>query len=457
MDTTQSMNLSINDSPTTDRIMYGKGILAGEWIKNNFSNIIMGIIIFVMIWFLVNIYNDMDKIEDSGSILKNANVYMGAVYHQGCKSKGACCKTCPYITEDDPRLILYKQTQQINTLYDQTKDSIKQDQMMALTATEKITDSSKQSTKSTEWNSIISTQKMASDSIGLILNQLKDLDRQYGEQSSINTELIDAKNRATALGASAVIYKNVFVVSSLHLNSQIMLQYILDVAPEKQQKINGYDQKVISASMAANTSSESISKQYNQISSSINGSIFLDAYNAVSTGTTTSQDIIKHMATLLNMAQSGTDSIEIVVYKLNQINEAYQSCYQIMESFSNDLPGKLPADKMLSLIEANDYESAIIQTALEPDLVPNHRKFAKERQTFESGGGIQSVFDHNNDINPWVGLFGRPTYRRSDGSSVENNDKEPAYTNVLKSIPSQSPDQYMNTSNVGFKTHQWVK
>jgi hypothetical protein len=101
---------------------------------------------------------------------------------------------------------------------------------------------------------------------------------------------------------------------------------------------------------------------------------------------------------------------------------------------------------MTALIQEGDYESAIIQTALEPDLVANHKKFAKERSSFESGGGIQSVRDDDNDVVPWVGLFGRPTYRKSNGASVDISTGAPNDVDVLKSIPSDVPTTLMRKS-----------
>jgi hypothetical protein len=106
----------------------------------------------------------------------------------------------------------------------------------------------------------------------------------------------------------------------------------------------------------------------------------------------------------------------------------------------------MDSDKMTSLIEAGDYESAVIKTALEADIVSNHMKFAKDRSSFESGGGIPSVRDDPNDINPWIGIIGKPSYRKSNGTSAEISS-EP-----LKSIPSEFPDSLMTKSSLRIST-----
>ncbi len=66
----------------------------------------------------------------------------------------------------------------------------------------------------------------------------------------------------------------------------------------------------------------------------------------------------------------------------------------------------------------------------------NHRKFAKERSSFDSGGGVPSVRDDDLDVNPWVGIFGRPSYRKTDGKSAEADNAE----YPLKPITSVNPD-----------------
>ena len=114
----------------------------------------------------------------------------------------------------------------------------------------------------------------------------------------------------------------------------------------------------------------------------------------------------------------------------------------MLDTFNNDLPGTLEADAMSSMIADGNYNYAIVKTALEPEILTNHAKFAKERSTFESGGGVHSIRDDDNDIISWAGLFGRPTYKKSDGkTSIEVSD-EP-----LRAIPSEVPESMMRTSD----------
>jgi len=457
------MNLPIGSGNSDNYNSYSGGVRVGDLIRKNYKDILLGIFIFIILVILgkmaLHSYNDMDDVHTDGTLLDNATTYIEIMYHQPCKSKGGCSRSCPFISEDDPRLIIFKQMDQLDMLYSQTKQGLKDDTLMMNNALERIKQSSTSSTPSAAsnmWPTIMSTAQAASTAIGVILNQVKDLDKQFGEQDAIDIPLMDAKNRATALGAAASIQKNIFVISSVHLNSQIMMQYITNLSTAQQQKVSNYDQLLMNASLSANTGATSISSQYTGYPSVLTSTDYINSYNTVSTSTSGSQNIVASMATLLNLAQSGNDTLKLVASKLPDVINLYQSCTSIVEGFSNDLPGKLSSDKIIELIQNNDYESAIIQTALEPDLVSNHQKFAKERQTFESGGGIQSVTTHDNDVNPWVGLFGRPTYRKSNGASVDVSSKESGITTELKSIPSDQPNDLMATSDFKLARSSWT-
>jgi hypothetical protein len=144
----------------------------------------------------------------------------------------------------------------------------------------------------------------------------------------------------------------------------------------------------------------------------------------------------------MSKAEEYDSMASATMQQIYEVADLYKTCKRVRDAFSNDLPGKMDADKVTALIEGNDYETAIIKTALESDIVANHQKFAKERSSFESGGGIQSVRDHDPSIGDWVGLFGRPSYRKSNGTSAEVSSE------ALKSIPSEYPSQMMSKSSL---------
>ncbi len=463
MDTTQPMNLAVGGNTQTNPALYNGGLSLGRFVSEHsktISNVIKFLLIIAIVWLAVvmmqNTAADMEMIETNASLVGATAAYMNVMYHQRCKQRGGCSKTCPYISEDDPRVMIYKQLESTDMMHAQIKQGVQEDMDLVSSSLLKVADDAKRVTAATTWNGIVDVESGASQAIGVILNQLKDLDRAFGEVDTIDVPLIDAKNKATALGAAAVIQKNIMVVASLHLNSQIMMQYIMDVPATKQQKIINYDQLVTTAAMSANTGEKSIAQIY--AAAIALPTDYMTAYAALApSATTPSQDILKYMAWMLSQAHASDEAITGVISKLANVSEAYQSCKYVIDRFSNDLPGKMDNDKMTALIQAGDYEGAIIATALESDVVSNHKKFAKERASFESGGGILSVRDDDNDLVPWVGIFGRPTYRRSNGDSMDKNAIADIATDVNKSIPSDKPDSLMRKSSLRLSTVNYGK
>lgn len=439
----------------------------GQWLGCTVANftgrygptILWTALIVSAVWMIVmflGIIAEAEVVEANASVLGAAAAYASATYHQKCKNRGGCSKTCPYISEDDPRVVICKQESSIDMLYGQTKQAIKDDKKLVEDSLFKAPEVSvdvgvgtgpSKDTLSTEYNKYINTQVAANREIGNILSKVQDLDKMYGNVDTITIDLIDAKNKAVSFGAAAVVQKNILVISSLNLNAQIMNKYVKEVSAEKQKKIPNFDAEATPCYNSANT----INKFYEDASTAvITGSTYDLAIGALSVPNATSQDIIGAMATLLSHAQKSEADLGTTISKFSTVSDLYHKSKNVVESFSNDLPGKMDANKMTEMIQDGDYESAIIKTALEPDLVANHKKFAKDRLSFDSGGGVPSVRDDDNDVVPWVGIFGRPTYRRTDGASAETG------TQPLQSIPSDNPNNLMRKSTLRLGTQQFA-
>lgn len=470
MESIQPMNLSIGGAPTqvtSAQVGNYLGRTLGAslaMLNDNLGSImqlllVVGVIVMIVV-IVQSAQAQQDLMDAETSFLDTTVAYMNVAYHQNCKSRGACCRSCPFITEDDPRLIIVKQMTAIDGLYDQTQRCVADDKLAISNALDKVqarmdsnniteskeaTDTRRAELKA-EWEGIIKVEQAASEAIRVLLSQLKTLDNTFGEVKTLDVKLIDAKNKATALGAAAVIQKDILTMASLHLNAQIMLRYIRDVSREKQRNIVEYDLILPAAAMAANDGTDSLRNSYGR-SNDMKPTYLKDVATVDPAATSSSQDIIASMASLISDAHDRDETLKVAVGKLNTVSSVFKACRSVVDRFSNDLPGKMSSDKMTQLIQNGDYESAIIQTALESDIVSNHKKFAKERSSFESGGGIQSVRDDDNDVVPWVGLFGRPTYRKSNGDSVDISLKEDKPT-MLRSIPSDIPDHLMRSSTL---------
>lgn len=414
--------------------------------------------VYMMVMFL-GIIAEAEVVEANASVMGAAAAYASAAYHQKCKSRGGCSKSCPYISEADPRVIICKQKDALETLHEQAKQAVCDDKALVHESLLKIpvvipsvgdvamaTQSTIKDTISKEWSMYINSEEEASREVGVLSNKVQDLDKFYGSTDVINVELIDAKNKAVSYGAAAVIRKNALVIASLSLNAQIMRKYVYDVSADKQKKIIGYGEESIRCFSAA----DAIKQAYTAATLAFTtGTAYDSAMVSLTKSGVASQDILQSMASLLTMAQTSEQELTKAVGNFSIVSAMYNKSRDVSEAFSNDLPGKMDADKATTMIQDGDYETVIIRTALEPDLVANHKKFAKDRLSFDSGGGIPSVRDDDNDVNPWVGLFGRPTYRKSTGASADTGSQP------LQSIPSDNPNDMMRKSTLRLSTQSF--
>lgn len=407
--------------------------------------------IYMVVMFL-GIIAEAEVIEANASVLGAAASYANAAYHQKCKNRGGCCKACPFISEADPRVAICKQEGIIDALHGQAKMAAAEDKDLLFSTMFKMPETTialgtsiSKDTFNKEWTMYVDTEAEAVRELGSILGKVQDLDKIYGNADSISVEVIDAKNKAISYGAAAVLRKNELIIASLTLNAQIMRKYIYEMDDVQQRKVIKYGEESIKAFNAA----DAIKRVYTAaVAAFVPGTPYSLAVSALSDSSTSSQDVLAAMATLLSLAQSSETSLRQTISTFSVVSNVYHKC-QSVEPFSNDLPGKMDADKATSLIENNNFEEVIIRTALEADLVPNHRKFVKDRLSFDSGGGIPSIRDDDNDINPWVGLFGRPTYRKSNGTSADIS------TQPLQSIPSDRPTNLMRTSTLRLGTQRF--
>lgn len=458
MDTTQPMNLALGGSSNRDQAMYQGGVAVGamfgsawSFVKRHadklFSAILVLLITFLIFVTIQNTAADLDLMQTEATLAGATLGYINSVYHHGCRSKGGCGGDCPYVDENDPRSVIASQLGYVQSLVEDCQKVVAEDKNVMTVALDRIASPDKRKTTETDWNTIIDTETACVSSLSAISEQLNSLDQTFHSASTIDMKLMDAKNKAIGLGNAASIQKNNLAITSMHLNAQVMIQYINDVPADRQLKIIGYDQLSTVANMAASVSEKSISKLYGALNA--NATDYTLALTGVmAASSASSQDIVTNMAWLINESKNKSDTVLLCIAKWQEVGDAYQSCRHVVDRFSNDLPGKMDTDKIVSLIQNGDYESAIIGTALEKDIVTNHQKYAKERSSFESGGGVQSVRDDDNDVNPWFGIFGRPTYRRSNGDSVDRVQGFGGTSDVLRSIPSDVPDKLLRTSSL---------
>ena len=460
---TSNMNFSINGANNSKVHPEGSlGRKCGSWIRRNKYNVLGAVLIVVFMACLIGflgIIADAVSINAGSSLAGSAALY-SALMHNKCKGRGGCSRKCPFVTEDDPRVVMDKQVRSVQYLYNMLLESNKNElESMELAKSKFPTSDSTLADHKAISEKVIpiidNAQLVKSKCINNVLqiqNKIMELDKQFGLQEKVTVEVLNAKTVMTALQLAGDLNKNAFVAAVAKSNAFVMWGKMkLLEHDDKMKHIQNFDDKIFKCNMYSNAIDEIYQKITSKIMYDPNSAQSADVAtadtsyaNAMVALLDGQQDNdITQLADLLNKVKEEHDQLETLMTKYSAVATIYNECiesFQSLESFNNDMPGQLGAREVSALIEKGEYDTALIRTALEPEVVTNHIKFARERSTFDSGGGVPSVPDHDHDIGTWVGLFGRPSYRRSDGSSADKSS-EP-----LRSIPSDNPEDLMRVS-----------
>lgn len=363
----------------------------------------------------------------------------GVVMHYGCRKSGGCGKQCPYMNTNDPRmaLVLHRNiikeiTDKIEHVYGQT--------MVLIANTFDDTPPEQQEGLDVAIEAPAKTLQLCLDKVFPLLTKTEDLVIAFSKSKSTSSEVYAAQNRGAALEAAAIINLRIFSIANMKIGAIVKNSRMTNLSTQAKIKVNKFDEEYAKAFVAKTSVDESYMKAV-----ALNASVdtkelktanYAELVKAIMSADTSFHDIVLIMARLISTAQDA-NALEQTAASQYKIIADLMARVESFEGFSNSMPGEVPSDEVSSLIINNDYSTALIRTALEPEIVQNHRKFANERATFDSGGGVPAVPDHDSDINPWVGLFGRPTYRRTDGTSADTGG------HPLRQIPSNHPDNLM--------------
>lgn len=402
----------------------------GSFIRCNWTKILFAVLLGLMIYIMFMLMTSLAESESIGSeasYIGAAANYINSFKHHGCKGGDGCGVGCPYISSDDARLAIKNTSESINNLYKSATDSVQQFRARRAVSIAAFGQDAQQRllTQFAEYDIV------ADKAVAEILNcqsVATQLNKNYSTSETVTVEVVNAKNMIVALEAAVVIYRNVLSNAIMYNESHMMIQRMTQA---NNTKIANFDSLMAEAKVYVINIEALVKKSIQKI----NENNFIASVNNAKAGMN-SNDIITSMVNLLNAVQESMLGVQSVSSQFEAVATSYMTCSG-KDSFSNDLPGKPSSNTVSAMISNGDYNTALIQTALEPDLVKNHRRFAKERATFDSGGGVPSVRDDDNDVVPWVGLFGRSSYRRTDGSSADTGSI------ALKSIPSDNPEQLM--------------
>jgi hypothetical protein len=411
-------------------IAYGAGNEVGKHIRNGFGFLSRNsksiAIVLLMIAITVSILYLTFGTDNCTNI-----TIVEAARHYGCKGKGGCGSDCPYISDDDPRRVMKHKVNAMEETLDFMKTLTANEDKKIVMATEYLQSESKKPALTSTLEAIVAGKAGCVANVSTYTALSRAELTAYGNSDKIDTKVVNSKNRVSGYEAIVNINVNAFTCLTLQMDAVIMATRIGDIDETLKHSIKDFETK----STEVDGSIRKINSSVADIMQTVNGGLDKDIQSVQNS--TASEDIIGSMSNLMNLSISMEPDVSAILKLHDSIAEVFQLTFK--SGFSNSLPAQLGSEEVSTLIDNDDYNTALIKTALEPEIVKNHLKFATERSSFDSGGGVPSVRDDDNDIVPWVGLFGRPTYRKSDGSSIEQSS-EP-----LRSIPSDIPEDLMRT------------
>lgn len=418
------------------RYMTGKTI--GAFISRNWCRIIVWIAMIITIALLLYLFYltvDLQSCDPTVSIIQVGQ-------HYRCKGTGGCGVDCPFAEKDDPRMHVRQGASKIAEMLVRMREMAKVAKTELQGELDTITKKESIDKVVGELNILDEQQKSCVINVSVCDSFAQKLAAGVAAEEVITRRVVDASNRIRALESLASIQAAVFSALIVRGSATIALQKLLDIPAVSQSKIQNYDELVYRCKAHINEIKESLDTKLVPFvrSSVVENTPYTINLDALVDTNSSQEQVLGALTFFLNTAETFHNEATEIINKQRAVQHILGKCLQTCEGFTNSLPNTIGSTEITKLIKQGDYNSALIKTALEPEVVINNHKFASERSSFDSGGGVPSVLDHDNDVNPWVGLFGRPSYRKArDGSSAEADNK----LFPLKQIPSQEPDKIM--------------
>lgn len=302
--------------------------------------------------------------------------------HVRCKSRGGCSVDCPHISPDDPRVLLNKQVHVIENVIEFVKEGIAYQKDVVCFAISRLSAQSKIDEITGLMPAIDAIKARCANNLSTLYMKAQTLKMQFGSADTITAAVVSANNRVSALTSAAVINKNIYMACVAQSNAIIMNARVANItSTADQSKIDNYDKKMAEST----TYTKSIDSDFGKLSgvtadTSDYSTLLAVALNDAST----SEAVVNSMALLFNAAEDSQQSVSTILAKFDAVNALFQATARRLDSFSNDLPGTITASESTNLIERNDYNSVLMRTSLEPEIITDHKKFAKERSSLRA-------------------------------------------------------------------------
>lgn len=431
-------NADVPKSSTVD-IAVRAGSAVRQFFNDHGMKLLVALVVVAISYIVVMSFSQMaqsDAIMAQTGMLRTAIVSANSLRHNKCKRRGACSKDCPFINEQDPRVVICKHADEVELVYSESVRSNEE-----LTAQIKLQYGYFPETDA-ELKPLVESSIKAQDQAVLdikeIHDKITDLDADAAKWKTLDSLAINAKERSIGLLNAANCESFKLTANALKALGNLFVKRIssLEGTPSTS-KIAEYEK----LSSLAKSARVTLDGQADSIISEGSKTEYNSALTNLKTEANDSNVITSAMAYIHNTHTSLVKSIKDLVLTFSRIANYFNGTIGMLEEgFNNKNPGdELSADSQTSMIFDGDYNSVMVKTALGKDLVKNHSKFTSQRSSFDSGGGVPSLRDDDNDLIPWAG-FRRPQYFKKNGESMDKS-AEP-----LRQIPSDVPQDMARLS-----------
>jgi hypothetical protein len=405
----------------------------------------IALLILTVVWAIVTIA--FSSVVVASSEASERNCVQNATFwlaHQRCRNSDGCGSDCPYTQDDDPRKAICQYDKELTDLGSFLDEREKMRDLYRTTMLDKF-DEDKKSGIAGSISTELATATTALQNINVVIANAHLLSKEHCNSKTVSNEVLKVKTIIQTYAYAAGMNRYVYDGSCELADMKLRLARLDSLDDTQKARVSRFNAKRTECAGHVTAATNAYTALRNRI---ITNDTFdyKDMITKLSMPELDSDSIMKYLAVMMNMSKDCLQDVDIIITRAVEVYELYSKVLSLADTFSNDMPGEFDYNGLKSAVSRNDYANLLTNTALENDLVKNHKKYSKERASFDSGGAVRSVRDDDNDLIPWVG-FSRPSYRHSNGTSADTTNGE-----ALRSIPSDVPEDMMRTNTWRFST-----
>lgn len=402
-------------------------------------------LIIIVVWAIVTIA--FSSVVVASAEASERNCVQNATHwlaHQRCRNSDGCGSDCPYTQDDDPRKVICQQEKELTELGTFLDEREKMRHLYRTTMIDKFEDDKKsgvQGSISTE----LATASAALQNISVVVANARVLSKDHCDAKAVTGEVIKAKTVMNTYAYAAGVNRYVYDGACELADMKLRLARLDSLDDTQKARVSRFNAKRTECAGHVTAATNAFTALRNRITTNDTFD-YKDMITKLSLVDVDPNTAMSYLATMMNMSKDCLQDVDIIIVRAVEVYNLYNKVLSLADTFSNDMPGEFDYNGLKSAVSRNDYSNLLTNTALENDLIKSHKKYSKERASFDSGGAVRSVRDDDNDLIPWVG-FSRPSYRHSNGTSADTTTGE-----ALRSIPSDVPEDMMRKNTWRFST-----